>query len=260
MTMFKYFLLLSLSAIFLSGNGQSAESFLLEKGFRLPVELVNQNYTLMKLSPLTLQIKEHIVKTNYKVPAREAEVIAKEILSVSSCFEIDPWILTSLIQKESSFVKHAVSPTGAVGLTQFTSIGIKEVNDQLGYRGREGAPEAVTLFFHERLRDCINPSWVDLWSRIEIRDEHPEFYKQLKEIIKNDGQSSIVYGAVLLKIYLAFVNYRNTYQVAPMKLSEVYFQALQLYNGEEGEAKLRYAKAIFKNLKLLYPNEVNFPY
>ena len=259
--MIKYFLLLPvLSFLFLPRTGESSESFLMEKGFRLPIELVSQSYTLMKLSPLATHIKEHIVKTNYKVPSGEAEVIAKDILAVSSCFEIDPWILTSLIQKESSFVKQAVSPTGAVGLTQFTSIGIKEVNDQLGHRGREGAPEVVTLFFHERLRDCINPSWSDLWNRIEIQDNHPEFYKQLKEIIKNDGQSSIVYGAVLLKIYLAFVNYRNTYQVAPLKLSEVYFQALQLYNGEEGEAKLRYAKAIFKNLKLLYPNEVNFPY
>jgi hypothetical protein len=42
--------------------------------------------------------------------------------------------------------------------------------------------------------------------------------------------------------------------------SEIYFQALQIYNGEEGDAKVRYAKNIFINLKNIYPQEVNFPF
>lgn len=231
-----------------------------QKGYRLPTELVGKNFTLMNLHATSEHIKKHIIKTNYKVPTTEAGEIAQAIIEVSGCMEIDPWILTSLIQKESSFVRDAVSPTGAVGLTQFTSIGIKEVNDQLGIRGSAGAPEDVTLYFTEKIRGCIDSSWIDLWNRVPATEEHPEFYKLLKLEIKKDAKSSIIYGSILLKIYLAVVALRNTFEIAPLKTSEIYFQALQLYNGEEGEAKLNYAKTIFKNLKTLYPKEVNFPY
>lgn len=232
----------------------------MDKGFRLPLDSISRDFSLMKLTPKAELIHTYILKTNYRIPKEEARDIAEAIVLVSECFQVDPWILTGLIQKESSFKKDAISPTGAAGLTQFTGIGFKEVNDQLGMRGRVGAPEAITLYFAGKIRSCVDPSWVDMWNRIEEKDDHPEFINLLKEEIKKDITSSIVYGAILLKTYLAFIHSKNSLEAVPLKMSEVYFQALQTYNGEEGDAKVRYAKNIFQNLQSLYPKEVNFPF
>lgn len=243
----------------LSLNAVSSEISSPEKGFRVPVESVIKNFSLMNLTPTTELITRHILKTNFRVPLSEAIEISKIIIEVSSCIQIDPWILTGLIQKESTFNKYAISPTGAAGLTQFTSIGFKEVNDQLGLRGRAGAPVAVTLYFSNKIKNCIDPSWTDLWNRVDVKEDNAEFYNLLKEEVKKDITSSIVYGAILLKTYLAFVHSSNTFEALPLKTSEIYFRALQIYNGEEGDAKIKYAKNIFQNLKTIYPDEVNFP-
>lgn len=245
--------------IFYSVKIYSAEFTLSEKGFRLPLEFVSKNYEMMRLSPDELKIREHILKINRKISTIEAIEISETIVLVSECLHIDSWILTALIQKESSFKKDAVSPKGAAGLTQFTTIGLKEVNDQLGIRGRVGAPVEVTTYFNERIRGCIDPEWIDLWNRINVTEGDTQFYKLLKDELKRDTSAAIVYGALLLKTFLAFVNTRNTLEAVPLKTSEIYFQALQLYNGEEGNAKVKYARSIFQNLKSLYPIDVNFP-
>ncbi len=236
-----------------------AQSHNIDKGFRLPLEVIEMNYALLRVSPTVEQIKAYIIKSNFKIPPAEALIIAKDINRVSACLKIDPWLMTALIKKESSFKRDAVSATGAAGLTQFTSIGLKEVNDQLGLRGREGAPETSTLYFTERLSACIDPSWIDLWNRVDVSPDHPEFSNKLKEELKKDARAAIAYGAILLKVYISFVKVRTNF-VAPPQMSELYFLALQLYNGEEGDAKVRYAKQIFQHLKEMYPKEVNFPY
>ena len=92
--------------------------------------------------------------------------------------------MTGLIHKESSFIKTAVSPTGAAGLTQFTAIGLKEVNDQFGMRGKMGAPEIVTLYFLTQTRSCIDSEWVELWRKIDVQETDPTFYPLLKEQLK----------------------------------------------------------------------------
>lgn len=237
------------------------ESF--DKGYRLPGDNVIKDFTLMKLTPEKHSLASHIVKINYKIPKAQALEIAHHILNVSACFKIDPWVLTGLIQKESSFNKDAVSPTNAAGLTQFTSSGLKEVNDQLGFRGREGATENATLYFTSRIKDCIDPSWVDLWVRVELPETDPEFYRKIKEEIKRDIPTAITYGAILLKTYVAFIDTKTSRidgEEVDIPKSEIYFRALQIYNGEEGEAKVNYAKNVFKNLQGAYPNKVNFPF
>lgn len=235
-----------------------------DKGYRLSGEAVMKDFKLMKLTPEKHSLASHIVKVNYKIPKSDALEIAHNILSVSACFKIDPWVLTGLIHKESSFNKDAVSATNAVGLTQFTSSGFKEVNDQLGFRGREGATENATLYFTSKIRDCIDPSWVDLWARVTVPETDPEFYRLLKEEIRKDIPSAITYGAILLKTYVAFIDTKTNRSVdeenVDLPKSEIYFRALQIYNGEEGEAKVNYAKNVFKNVKAAYPKRIDFPF
>lgn len=249
-----------------------------DKGYRLSSTAVVKDYTLFSSSPTIGFLTAYIVKTNPRVVRSEAREIASHILNVSACFEIDPWILAALIQKESTFEKSATSPTNAAGLTQFTTIGFKEVHDQLGYRGRAGASENATLYFTSKIRSCIDPSWVDLWARVDVPSTHPAYYNLLKDELRKDILTSITYGAILLKTYIAYVDNKSnnlglttnsltTYSTNKaienenlLSDSELYYMALQIYNGEPGEAKVRYAKTIFKYVQRAYPTPLTFPF
>ena len=253
---FKSTLLLFILTTTFSANAFDIE--IIDKGYRVAGDSIMKDYTLMRLAPTQNLIARHIVKTNYKINRDDADDIAETVLKVSSCLKVDPWVLTALIQKESSFHRNAVSSTNAAGLTQFTSIGFKEVHDQLGYRGRTGASENVTIYFSSKIRKCIDPSWVDLWNRIRAKEDDPTFYNSLKSILKKDITASITYGAILLKTYLAHLDTRN--EEDDVSSSELYYKALQIYNGEPGVAKVNYAKTIFRNIQDLYPNDISFPF
>lgn len=231
-----------------------------DKGYRLPLELIIQDFTLLQKTPLPVYLQKYIQKTNTKVEVTDAEEISESIVTVSSCLGIDPWILTGMIQKESSFNKIAVSPTGAAGLTQFTRIGIKEVNDQLGFRGKVGAPEPVTDYLVSQIRTCVNADWRDFWTRLAVDETHPEFYPLLKEEMKKDILGAVLYGGVLLKVYLGVITSRNMLEVSPISPTDTYYQALQMYNGEEGENRIKYAKSVFLNVQAVYPDQITFPY
>lgn len=223
------------------------------KGFRLPEHSIEKDFTLMSLTPTTSDIERYIRKTNYRIDEKTRHDIAKNVLKVSECLKIDPWILTGLIKKESTFNPYAISGTKASGLTQFTGIGILEVNDQLGMRGERYATGESIEYFTTVVRDCINPSFVNLWDRVSVKPEDDLFVDLAKKEIMNDVELAVTYGGILLKTYLAYTDLRSD-----AKLSQVYFKALQTYNGEPGEAKVRYARAVFNNLEEFYPREINF--
>jgi hypothetical protein len=249
--------------IFLFSTLQPNHSFaqeVFDKGYRLPTESVTKDFTLMALSLEEDFLTRYIIKTNYQINKDEAALIAHHILKVSACFNIDPWVLTGLVQKESSFQKDAVSSSDASGLTQFTNFGFQEVNDQLGFHGKAGATEASTFYFTQRLRECIDPNWTDLWIRAGLPEEDPNFYTVLKNQVKSDIPLALTYGAILLKTYVSYIDVKSIRNNSPLSLSETYYQALQIYNGEDGDAKVNYAKGVFNNLKALYPKEVNFPF
>lgn len=49
--------------------------------------------------------------------------LAEEIVKSSYCFGTDPFLIASKVRQESRFDARAISPTGAIGLTQLTRIG-----------------------------------------------------------------------------------------------------------------------------------------
>lgn len=248
-----------LTCLLLSSGFAHAQN-LEEKGYRLADDSVVKDYSLLRLDLEEHVLIKHIIKTNYKVDHKDAELIAKNILKVSACFSIDPWLLTAVIQKESSFKKDAISPTGAAGLSQFTMLGLKEVNDQLGFRGRAEATDMAIDFYNSKIAKCIDPAWTHLWLKIGLPETDPEFYNLLKEEIKQDIPVALTYGAILLKTYVAFIDNKFKNSFVPLSISETYYQALQIYNGEEGDAKVKYARDVFKNLRAFYPRELSFPF
>ena len=68
-----------------------------DKGYRLPESSVTKDFTLMSLTPEVDELSKYIVKANYKIPKDEALLIASNVLKISACFKVDPWILTGLI-------------------------------------------------------------------------------------------------------------------------------------------------------------------
>lgn len=240
--------------------GQETDDGTINKGFRIPESTIEKDFTLMSLDLEEVYLSRYILKKNFKVSKIEAHEIAQQVIKISACFKVDPWILAALIQKESSFKKDAVSATNAAGLTQFTSSGFKEVNDQLGLRGSAGANEQTTLYFSSAIRRCVNESWVDLWNRLSVPETDLLFYSSAKELVKKDLELAITYGAILLKTYVAAIDVKMQRHETPISLSETYYQALQVYNGEPGDAKVKYAKNIFLNLENMYPRKVKFSF
>ncbi|MFG1503363.1 transglycosylase SLT domain-containing protein [Halobacteriovorax sp. ZH5_bin.2] len=172
----------------------------------------------------------YILEQNPAVTAAEATLITERVIEVADQFGVDAKLFLALIRMESNFMREAVSPTGAVGLTQFTSIGAQEVSDQLGQRGPSYASLQNTLYLNNILLDGM-PEWSHLWLR-------ERSWAQQKLLFLDDLDLSLVYGAILLKVYLA-KNYQDD-------LMANYYEALVDYNGEPGERKYWYARTILK--------------
>ncbi|MBD3260987.1 MAG: transglycosylase SLT domain-containing protein [Candidatus Altiarchaeales archaeon] len=68
------------------------------------------------------------VHISQSVREREKEV-RPYILKYSKTFGIDPNLVRALITQESRFVSEAISPTGAYGYGQFTSIGARQIQN-----------------------------------------------------------------------------------------------------------------------------------
>ncbi len=173
----------------------------------------------------------------------ESYELANIITEVSNCFEIDPFIFSGMIFWESRYYVENTSPTDAVGLTQMTSIAIKEVHDQMGYflgphakkRGfynQREAREETNEQIDEILTGCVaelreDKKWQYIWEEEGFRNW--KFYKishynktsygksipsyrwdnnwiveQIKNRLKADPLMSVVYGAVLLKTIMAY--------------------------------------------------------
>lgn len=157
--------------------------------------------------------------------------IAESVIRSASCFEVEPRIFLGLIRLESAYQIKAVSPTGAVGLTQFTSIGAREIADQLGQRGPDYANPNNTKYFKSVIRNCVDKKWKNIWDRAGSS------WKSQKKLFLRDIKLATTYGAMLLKLYLA-----RHYTEGDIK--QTYFKALRDYNGEPGDRKIWYANKI----------------
>lgn len=175
--------------------------------------------------------------------------LAAKIVRLAFCFGTDPYAVTEQIRAESRFDQTQVSPTGAVGLTQMTSIAIDEVNDQLGNRAKTGANVANFPY----LRGAIS-------CYLGTTDFHAMFesgvFSQGKTINGNWGLSSrakawlradidrqLIYGQIALKIYLALA------RDAGLEGRAAYTEAMRNYNGDrKGGHDRAYSRGIMTRL------------
>lgn len=161
-------------------------------------------------------------------PGFDTWSMTQKVTAVSACFGIDPFVLAGLIQKESHFNVRVRSHTGAAGLMQLTTPGIEEVSHQLGYRGPSKHGPGVPEVFHEFI-NCYYSSIGKIWE--DMPREYLNSTRLSKKWLNEDPDRNLVYGSVLLKLYITkFKSYNY---------------ALRNYNGDD-KVKVSYALAIQK--------------
>ena len=161
---------------------------------------------------------------------QDSHRLARSLKTIAGCFEIDAVLLTSLVTNESGWKKKAKSPTWAMGLTQFTSAGIREASGQL--RGDLWTRPETTRYLNNVINECVEPKlgieWVQLWKRART-------IKEQKLLFLEDENLALVYGAVLLKTYVSIERFKNRYQ----SLHYVITKGVSRYNGDNRKVKRR---------------------
>jgi len=197
-----------------------------------------KSYVWSNESPNVENFVDYILEKGKRVSTSDAVEIAENVIRSASCFEIDAKVFLALIRLESAYQVRAVSPTGAVGLTQFTSIGAREIADQLGQRGTDYANAKNTRYFNRVIRNCVDKNWKNIWDRAGDK------WSRQKKLFLKDVKLATTYGGMLLKLYLARHYTENDTR-------ETYFKALRDYNGEPGERKIWYANKVLE-----YSNQI----
>lgn len=201
-----------------------------------------------------------------------ATYLARRIIESSYCFGTDPFIVASKIRQESEFNLWAKSPTGALGLTQITNDGIKEVLDQLGHRGSGFAlPESNTYirsvmscFFadkiSEELEDFPAISVADVghrssnkknfflqkktYSSVSLANIRNWFYPKSKSTRGTEAERlvdrQLFLGQTLLKIYLSYSKMAHS----SAAIAQHYKSALRMFNGDT--IRYQYATQVMK--------------
>lgn len=234
-------------ALFIFNNALASDP-----GFRVPHRYFEPEALLFAEKPTEEKLTKYISKM---AAGRSQELIsnkllASEILNASACFGIDPHVFSALIHTESHFNNSATSNTGAVSFTQFTNIGVREVHDQLGERGSQGAISSTIKFWQIIFTDCIDPEWMPLWKRtLHLNEDERKAYQ--KKLIKRDPTLSLAYGALLLKLYWGRQSqlWQDRDDVTKEQL---FLRALARYNGEPDGRALIYAKKVMKRAHALF--------
>lgn len=190
--------------------------------------------------------------------------LAEEITKASYCFGTDPFVVTSKIRQESRFDMSSVSNTGAIGLTQLTAVGLKEVLDQMGHRGAKYAFMDNKEFLEAAVKCYIHTTEVETFNGFPEIKTTPvkkggieytgETIKNLKDWVlprKNLSQASakerktiiqrqLFLGQILLKIYLAY----SKKILKNETIARQYEVGLRMFNGDD--IRVKYAKDVIK--------------
>jgi len=170
--------------------------------------------------------------------------LGQKILSVASCFSIDPVVFAGLIGHESAFYYKSKSPTGAQGLGQLTTIALAEIAQQLhaphikaAYRGREDAK-----IYWETALNCVSS---DLNNGISLTHWWEVPKAERDAYLKTDKVLNLAYSAMIFKIgySLAISKFKNTkFKTPKAKTDAIIRSILSSYNGaSEAEQQSHYA-------------------
>lgn len=173
---------------------------------------------------------------------RYVETIADQIVKVSKCFDLDPLVFSSLIGHESFFYNRSVSGTGAIGLGQLTSIGRKEIAQQLRTSYIQKS-DWGTLDAYDYWNESLSCVASDVNNGTSLK--HFWKYKNndlMEEALKKDTVLSLTYAAMIFKIsYSKGVAYIDRYN-KKNNVDNLLKILLGYYNGASEAEKLNHYK------------------
>lgn len=193
---------------------------------------------------------------NWGSRPQSPSLLAFAVRTLAMDFDLDARLLTAMISQESAFDARAVSPTGAVGLTQLTISGINEFLDQSGvvylHLGNRVYAGTGTAYF----QDAIQKHWTSFPVGKELADftARTEWARSIKaRVFSQPDQygAQIIAGATILKAAIAHVCAQNSRCSPSVMGNPDWVRAgLERYNGDntpraDGElTKVHYARQI----------------
>ncbi len=149
----------------------------------------------MVLMMLSLSLRFFVA--NFPLKYRE------EVLTISRELKIDPALLIALIKVESSFNPYAVSPAGAVGLTQVMPHTAKWISEKLGISGKLGKPSDNIKIGASYLKYLMD-KYGDLEKALKAYNIGPKAYE--------NGMNSEAAERYLRKIEITYRAYQILYR------------------------------------------------
>ncbi|MCC2678256.1 MAG: hypothetical protein K0R29_832 [Pseudobdellovibrio sp.] len=148
--------------------------------------------------------------------------LAINVVRASFCFGNDPFMILAKMRRETNFSRRSVSPTGAVGFSQMTGIGVKEVQHQLSGDERISLPAARTAF-QQSVR-CFSGL-----SNFEVQRTSTE---NLKNRIREKWGFDMVFGQILVKTLVSNAKSSQSYGNNTGGVVAAYEDAFTVYNGD----------------------------
>ncbi|MEK6556344.1 MAG: hypothetical protein AABZ31_13940 [Bdellovibrionota bacterium] len=217
-------------------------SYLQEAGFFLTsqrVQILKSKRFLERNKTVTAakaeeRILESIQKARKPIETIEDKRLAKLLATASFVVGVDFQQLSSMVKKETHYCldRSNNSGSGASGCTQFTTIALKELKDQFGYKGTGKHTKS------EEAEKVLRGFVTQYFSKMPDPTREKSFYAWLNSSVANMQTSlrgrgnfdiDILSGAILLKIFLS-TNGGN------------YYKALVQYNGDNSRQKLKNGK------------------
>lgn len=180
--------------------------------------------------------------------------LAQKISTVTQCFGLDEAVFVGLLMQESQFKTDWLQESGS-GITQMTTSGINEIDDQFGKRGLAQADEEMIAAVGNVIQKCIEPKMLNgkkfspLYKRPGVKGGEAS-----RAEVSKDVDVALIYGAALLKIQVVRVRHKLGSN-APWAM--VYHAALKAYNANDAyKNATKNGKKVRVQIKEVYPGEV----
>lgn len=182
--------------------------------------LINFSYSFMKANSR---------KDSETLNGVKHDHLSFQMVKASFCFGNDPFMVLAKIKRESAFTRTLVSSGSAVGFTQMTGPGIKEVQHQMS--GNDGLSMPGVKEYFRKAIACFtgNQAYHNFSGSTE----------NLKKAIRADWKLDIIYGQILLKVYTAYTIAATNKTRSLADLHAAYAGSFIMYNGDMNEVSGR---------------------
>lgn len=154
-------------------------------------------------------------------------MLAVQIVRASFCFGNDPLMITSKIRRETSFSRMDISSGSAVGWSQMTGAGIKEVQDQMSGNSRISMPNARRTFQQAvRCFTGIRNFNIPTGGRVAIQQK-----------LREKWGLDLVFGQIMMKSYVSFTRANGGFSNTVLGNADAYREAFVMYNGDSRPVK-----------------------